>query len=41
MPWALRGADHGFFQLEWADHPPYLRAPSAPKGSVEWQTDSM
>jgi hypothetical protein len=41
VPWALWGADHGFFQLEWANRLPYLRAPSAPKGNVAWQTDSM
>ncbi len=26
MPWALWGADHGFFELEWANRLPYLRA---------------
>lgn len=26
MPWALWGAGHGFFELEWADRLPYLRA---------------
>jgi hypothetical protein len=26
VPWALWGADHGFFELEWAYHLPYLRA---------------
>lgn len=26
MPWALWGANHGFFELEWADRLPYLRA---------------
>ncbi|HEY6101151.1 MAG TPA: hypothetical protein VIW03_17070 [Anaeromyxobacter sp.] len=26
MPWALWGADHGFFELEWAGRLPYLRA---------------
>ncbi len=40
MPWALWGADHGFFELEWAHRLPYLRTSAAPKGSVEWQTDS-
>lgn len=25
MPWALWGADHGFFELEWANRLPYLR----------------
>jgi hypothetical protein len=26
MPWALWGADNGFFELEWANRLPYLRA---------------
>ena len=26
MPWALWGAEHGFFELEWANRLPYLRA---------------
>ncbi len=26
VPWAFWGAEHGFFELEWADHLPYLRA---------------
>lgn len=26
VPWALWGADHGFFEVEWAGHLPYLRA---------------
>ena len=26
VPWAYWGAEHGFFELEWADHLPYLRA---------------
>jgi hypothetical protein len=26
MPWALWGADHQFFAVEWAGHLPYLRA---------------
>ncbi len=26
MPWALWGADNGFFELEWAGRLPYLRA---------------
>ncbi len=26
MPWALWGANHGFFELEWANRLPYLRA---------------
>lgn len=25
MPWALWGADHGFFEVEWANRLPYLR----------------
>jgi hypothetical protein len=25
VPWALWGADHGFFELEWAYRMPYLR----------------
>ena len=27
--WALWGADHGFFAVEWAGHLPYLRAVAA------------
>jgi len=30
MPWALWGADHGFFELEWAHRLPYLRAMAVP-----------
>ena len=41
MPWALWGADHGFFKLEWANRLPYLRATASSKGNVEWPTDSM
>ena len=26
MPWAFWGAEHGFFELEWANRLPYLRA---------------
>ena len=26
MPWALWGAEHGFFEVEWANRLPYLRA---------------
>ena len=26
MPWALWGAENGFFELEWANRLPYLRA---------------
>jgi hypothetical protein len=26
MPWALWGADNGFFEVEWAGRLPYLRA---------------
>ncbi len=26
MPWALWGADRGFFEVEWAGRIPYLRA---------------
>ncbi len=26
VPWALWGADHGFFEVEWAGRLPYLRA---------------
>lgn len=26
MPWALWGADHGFFELEWAGRLSYMRA---------------
>lgn len=26
MPWALWGADHGFFEVHWAGRLPYLRA---------------
>jgi hypothetical protein len=26
MPWALWGADNGFFDVEWAGRLPYLRA---------------
>jgi hypothetical protein len=26
MPWAVWGANHGFFELEWAGRLPYLRA---------------
>jgi len=26
MPWALWGAERGFFELEWANRLPYLRA---------------
>ena len=26
VPWAFWGAEQGFFELEWADHLPYLRA---------------
>jgi hypothetical protein len=26
VPWAYWGAEHGFFELEWADRLPYLRA---------------
>ncbi len=26
MPWALWGADRGYFEVEWAGHLPYLRA---------------
>jgi len=26
VPWAFWGAEHGFFELEWAYHLPYLRA---------------
>jgi hypothetical protein len=26
VPWALWGAANGFFELEWANHLPYLRA---------------
>jgi len=29
VPWALWGADHGFFELEWAGRLPYLRAVAA------------
>ena len=29
MPWALWGAENGFFELEWANRPPYLRAAAA------------
>lgn len=29
MPWALWGADHGFFEVEWAGRLPYLRAVAA------------
>jgi hypothetical protein len=29
MPWVLWGANHGFFELEWAGHLPYLRAVAA------------
>jgi hypothetical protein len=29
MPWALWGADNGFFELEWACRLPYLRATPA------------
>ena len=29
MPWALWGADKGFFELDWAGHLPYLRAAPA------------
>jgi len=29
MPWVLWGADHGFFELEWAGRLPYLRAVAA------------
>ncbi len=25
MPWALWGAEHGFFEVEWANRLPYLR----------------
>ena len=28
VPWAFWGAEHGFFELEWAYHLPYLRAVS-------------
>jgi hypothetical protein len=29
MPWAIWGADHGFFELEWAGRLPYLRSVGA------------
>jgi hypothetical protein len=29
VPWALWGADHGFFEVEWAHRMPYLRAEAA------------
>jgi hypothetical protein len=29
VPWALWGADHGFFEVEWAYRMPYLRAAAA------------
>jgi hypothetical protein len=29
MPWALWGADHGFFELDFAGRLPYLRAVAA------------
>ena len=29
MPWALWGADNGFFEVEWAGRLPYLRAVAA------------
>ncbi len=29
MPWAIWGADNGFFELEWAGRLPYLRAAAA------------
>ena len=29
MPWAIWGANHGFFELEWAGRLPYLQTVSA------------
>jgi hypothetical protein len=31
MLWALWGAEHEFFQLEWANRLPYLRAAATPR----------
>lgn len=32
MPWALWGADNGFFEVEWAGRLPYLCATPPPTG---------
>jgi hypothetical protein len=29
MPWVFWGAEHGFFELDWANRLPYLRAAAA------------
>jgi hypothetical protein len=29
MPWALWGAENGFFEVDWANRVPYLRAAAA------------